>query len=407
MNQQPPSLLSARRAAFPIGASVTLDALTRDPYAVYEVLREAEPITWLSALEMWYVTRHEDVQRVLLDTTRFTTVFERSPIHETFGEQILTSEGLAHGRYRRALQGEFAKFRVQSLAEKLRILAERLVESVAADGTAEIRRVFASRLPIQAMLEMCGLPLVTEHQVRRWYDHFEASLADFRGDELLRQNAGRSIDEFYRFLQDEIDALPVTGEPCLLRTLVSTAGAGRLTDDEVKRNLGIVFFGGISTVEALILNCLWALSRHPESGIAAKRNPQLIAAIIDETIRWHSPVQSATRHARCAVKMGAAYILEGEIVNCMLGAANRDPRIFSNPECFVLHRPNIRQHLAFAAGPHACLGFHLAKLEVQIALEVLLEKLPQFRIVATASEAPSGYEFHQPRRLQASWSVAT
>ena len=401
-----PSLAAARRAQFPVGASVSTEALTHDPYAVYRRLREAEPVSWLPALGMWYVTRYDEVLHVLLDTERFTTASDRSPIQETFGEQVLTTEGARHDRYRRAFQADFAKSRIGStLDEVLRRLAVRLVDGFERDGTAEMRSAFASRLPIQAVLELCGLSADAEAAVRRWYDHFEAALANFAGDELLRANAARAAGEFHTFLQAAIERARGTAAPSLLRTLVHAPAGDRLTDEEIRRNLAIVFFGGISTVEALILNCLWALSRQPELIGAAKADRALLAAIIDETIRWHGPVQSATRHARCPVTLGAAAILEGEIVNCMLGAANRDPLVFTNPDCFVLGRPNIRKHLGFAAGPHACLGFHLARLEAQVALEALLARLPGFRVALAGTEAPSGYEFHQPHQLRAAWGT--
>ena len=305
-----PSLAAARRAQFPVGASVSTEALTHDPYAVYRRLREAEPVSWLPALGMWYVTRYDEVLHVLLDTERFTTASDRSPIQETFGEQVLTTDGARHDRYRRAFQADFAKSRIGStLDEVLRRLAVRLVDGFERDGTAEMRSAFASRLPIQAVLELCGLSADAEAAVRRWYDHFEAALANFAGDELLRANAARAAGEFHTFLQAAIERARGTAAPSLLRTLVHAPAGDRLTDEEIRRNLAIVFFGGISTVEALILNCLWALSRQPELIGAAKADRALLAAIIDETIRWHGPVQSATRHARCPVTLGAAAIL--------------------------------------------------------------------------------------------------
>ena len=399
-----PSLAAARRAAFPVGAGVTLESLTRDPYAVYRQLRDVEPVSWLPALGMWYLTRHEDVQAVLLDTARFTTASARSPIQETFGEQVLTTEGLRHDRYRRAFQADFAKSRIgATLEEPLRRLATQLVDGFRREGRVEMRAAFASRLPIQAMLALCGLPLDAEARLRGWYDHFEAALANFGGDPGVRARAARAADELHAFLQAAIEDARGPGAPSLLRTLVNAPSEERLADEEIRRNLGILFFGGISTVEALVLNGLWAFHRHPELIAAARADSGFLPAFVDETIRWHGPVQSATRHALCAATLGAADVLEGEIVNCMLGAANRDPAVFPDPDRFVLGRPNIRRHLAFAAGPHACLGFHLAKLEAQVALEVLLARLPGLQVVADGTEPPRGYEFHQPRQLTVAW----
>ena len=404
MQHLSPSLAAERRAKFPVGASVTLASLTHDPYAVYRQLRETEPVSWLPALGMWYITRYDDVQALLLDTRRFTTASEHSQIQEAFGEQVLTTEGARHDRYRRAFQADFAKGRIgATLAAPLRQLAAQLIDGFESEGTAEMRTVFASRLPIQAMLALCGLPLDAEAQLRGWYNHFEAALANFIGDPRVRANGALAARDLHAFLQTGIDRARGSSQSSLLHTLVRAPVEDRLSDEEIRRNLSILFFGGISTVEALILNCLWALHRHPELLAAAQSDRELLPTIVDETIRWHGPVQSATRHARCAVTIGAAQILEGETVNGMLGAANRDPDVFSDPDRFVLGRMNIRKHLAFAAGPHACLGFHLAKLEAQIALELLLSRLPRLQIVAEGTDPPSGYEFHQPRQLRVVW----
>jgi cytochrome P450 len=383
---------------------VTTEALERDPYDVYRLLQAGEPVSWLPALNMWYVTGYEDVRRVLLDTEHFTTAFERSTIHETFGDQVLTTEGAQHDRYRRAFQPDFSPQRVRaSLEATLESLTTELVAGFAATGSAEMRASLASRLPIQAILPLCGLPLDADSQVRHWYDRFEAALANFTGDATVRARAAEAAAELHAFLQAAIDRSGAAGPPSLLRTLVQARGEERLSDEEIRRNLAIVFFGGISTVEALILNCLWALSQHAALFDAVRADRSLLADVVEETLRWHSPVQSATRHSRAAYTLGGADIQPGEVVNCMVGAANRDARVFEDPDRFVLRRPNIRKHLAFATGPHSCLGFHLAKLEARIALDALLTRLPRFRVVLDRTEPPTGYEFHQPRRLEAAW----
>jgi cytochrome P450 len=319
---------------------------------------------------------------------------------------MLTTEGVQHQRYRRAVQADFSGPRIRAAQEAgLVSLAAQLLDGIHGLGTAELRSTFAARLPIQAILCLCGLPIEAEPNFRRWYNRFERALANFTDDPRIRQEASVAIEEFHVFLQAAIDAHSADSIPSLLKTLVNAAGTDRLTDEEIKRNLSIIFFGGISTVEALILNCLWALHENPDVLRAVKSDPARAIDVVEETIRWRSPVQSATRHATRRLQLRGATIEAGDVVNCMLGAANRDPEVFNLPGRFVIRRENIRKHLGFAMGPHSCLGFHLAKLEARIAIELLLDRLPEFRVVDHASEPPSGYEFHQPRRLQAAWTT--
>jgi cytochrome P450 len=117
-----------------------------------------------------------------------------------------------------------------------------------------------------------------------------------------------------------------------------------------------------------------------------------------------SPVQSATRHVTERFEWQRVEFAPHDTVNCMLGAANRDPAVFADPDRFDLDRPNSRRHLGFATGVHSCLGSQLAKAEARIGLQTLLARLPGLRLERALSEAPSGYEFRQPRRLTVSWN---
>jgi cytochrome P450 len=171
---------------------------------------------------------------------------------------------------------------------------------------------------------------------------------------------------------------------------------------EIRRNLLIIFFGGISTVEAVVLNSLWALFTHPETLARVRQNPSLTAKVVEETLRWHSPVQSATRHVVETTLYGDIEFAAGDTVNCMLGAANRDQALFPDPDCFDIDRPNVQRHLGFATGTHSCLGFNLARTEARIALQVLLSELDGLQL-AQDSPRPEGYEFHQPHLMYVRW----
>jgi cytochrome P450 len=389
-----------------VGARISLEELENDPYPVYARLRESEPVAWVDALRMWYVTRYSDVEAVLLDTDLFTTVSEHSTIFDTFGEHMLTSEGVEHARYRQATQKSFMPASLRQSAEPLiGLLVDRLIESFGALGHSELRASFASRLPIQTMLMMVGLPLEDEPHLRRWYDDFGKALANFTGDQAIRAAARHSVTELHSHLDRAMRALEGRGTATLLGALVNAAPDRRLTDEEIKRNAAIILFGGISTVEALILNSLWALFQHPEIMARVRTDLNLLPRAIDETIRWLSPVQSATRHVTRDTEFRGVRMRAGDIVNCMIGAANRDPRIFREPDRFDIERiGTTAPHLGFATGSHMCLGFRLARVEARIALERLLTALPGMSLIPGESSPPEGYEFRQPRTLTVSWN---
>jgi cytochrome P450 len=394
----------SKAARFPLGNAVTLEELDRDPYPVFARLREQEPISWISVLNMWYVVGYADVHAALFDTSRLTTASPQSTIFDTFGAQVLTTEGQTHDHYRRATRQPFAPNFIRTHFEAaIRAAAGALINDFESRGQADLRAVFASRLPIQAILLVCGLPADAEPRMRRWYDSFEAALANFTWNPSVREAARQGVVEFHALLDSAIGAIGEVNEHSLLAHLVRAPMEERLTDDEIKRNLSIIFFGGISTVEALLLNSLWALFEHPGALERVQRDPSLLPQAIEETMRWLSPVQSATRHVAHAFEWKGIEFSAHEIVNCMIGAANRDPAMFQEPDRFDLNRPNSRRHLGFATGTHACLGSHLAKTEVRIGLEILLGRLHGLRLERSQTQPPSGYEFRQPRKLTVTW----
>jgi cytochrome P450 len=289
------------------------------------------------------------------------------------------------------------------LEAAIRIAANSLVEDFESLGQADLRAVFANRLPIQVMLVVCGMPAGAEPRMRRWYDSFEAALANFTGDPRVRAAAAQSVAEFHALLDSSIGSIEEADEHSLLSLLVTAPAGERLSNDEIKRNLSIIFFGGISTVEALLLNSLWALFENSGTLERIQHDHTLIPQAIEETMRWLSPVQSATRHVTEAFEWQGIEFSAHDTVNCMLGAANRDPSIFTHPDSFDLDRVNSRRHLGFATGAHACLGSHLAKVEVRIGLETLLSRLHNVRLERSLTTPPSGYEFRQPRKLTVCW----
>jgi cytochrome P450 len=339
-----------------------------------------------------------------LDAERFTTASDHSLLLDTFGAHLLTTEGAVHDRYRRAVQPHFgASFIRTHFEQPIRTAATHLIEGFRPAHRAELRTAFARRLPIQAILIACGLPLSGEQCIRQWYDSFEAALSNFTHDPTVRMQAQRDVAAFHKFLDLEMRVETVRPNSCLLGGLLNAPPGERLTIDEIKRNLSIILFGGISTVEALILNTLWALFEYPAVLEQLRSDLALLPQVLDETIRWLSPVQSATRHVVRGCEFAGVRLEAGETVNCMLGAANRDPSLFPDPDGFDIGRANLRRHLGFATGAHSCVGFNLAKTEARIAIEELITALPPFALVGSESGPLKGYEFRQPAALTIRW----
>ena len=388
---------------------IDLVELARDPYPIYATMRENEPVCYVPELKMYFVTRYADVTAILQDTEHFIVGTERSTVFDTFGEHMMTLEGERHDAYKRAHQPFFLPATIRgSLEAQICDHADRLIDSFAGEGEVELRAAFASRLPVLTMLSMFGLALEEEAHLREWYDAFEKALSNFTWDATIRAKGQESASQFMALIQQYLDSLrslPQSGDDSsLLAALLNASAEERLSDEAICRNALIIFFGGISTVEALILNSLYALSLHPETLERLRENTALIPQAMNETIRWLGPVQSATRHVAKETGLHGVTLRRGDTVNCMLAAANYDPAVFADPTTFDIDRDNLQRQIGFAVGPHHCLGSRLARAEVRIALERLFDRLPAVRLDVNRVQGPYGYEFRQPTSAVAVWA---
>jgi cytochrome P450 len=397
-------------ADFPFGAAIDLAELARDPYPTYAKLRELEPVSFVPALNMYLVTRYDDVTAILKDTTHFVVGTEHSTVFDTFGEHMMTVEGERHDHYKRAHQPFFLPATIRdNLEGRIREHADALIDEFVAKGEVELRSAFSSRLPVLTMLSMFGLKQEEESRLREWYDSFEKALCNFTWDEAIRTTAKENVARFMALIQRYLDELRSSNErpdtSTLLGALLNGPDEERLTDEAICRNALIIFFGGISTVDALILNTLFALSSQPETLDRVRHDLSLIPAAINETVRWLGPVQSATRHVVRQTNVRGVTLKPGDTVNNMLAAANRDPAMFENPTVFDIDRGDVQRQVGFAVGPHHCLGSRLARAEARIALQRLFERLPDFQLDLDRVDGPHGYEFRQPTAAVAIWDA--
>jgi cytochrome P450 len=398
--------MGARAARFPLGAAVTFDELDRDPYGVYARLRPTEPISWLPALGMYYVLSHGLYRQVMLDDRAFTVGFPGSTVFETMGAHMMSVDGPEARRFKNAHRRFFLPGTIRAgLEPSADAIAAELIDGFAREGAGDLRLLFAARLPVLVMLDLLGLSREDEGFIRGFIDDLGAGLANTQDDAAIREKARAGIAAFYDRIGQALDAVRAWRRPgSLLDALAHAPEDERLTDEEIKRNAAIILFGGISTVESMVLNALHALTLNPQTLARVRSDRSLLPQAIDETVRLLGPVQTSHRHVSCGIEIAGISFVPGDIIACSQGAANHDPAVFPDPQAFDIDRPNLRQSVAFAHGPHLCLGMHLARAEGRIALENLLTRLPGLRAMESRRESPRGCEFLQPASFWAEWS---
>ncbi len=386
-------------------AALTFDALAGDPYPVLDKLREASPVFFAPSMGMWLVTRRDLILTVLRDPETYTVERNDSPIRDTFGAHMLSTDGDVQRTYKSRCAPPFNARAVREDAGP--VVAARCDALLAAmagreDRSADLRASLAGPLALYSVAHVLGLPEAMHETLRAWYDDFAAALASFDAASAERVQGRRRAEEFRgvvtRLLHERgaLDARTLLG-------LLAHEPHERLDDAAICANALIVLFGGIETTEAAILNATWALLSHPAAHAAVRADPAKLPNAIEESMRWDPAVQTCHRYVTRDVTLGDVTIRSGATVQCMLGAANRDPALFEDPERFDISRSNAGEHLGFGTGRHFCLGAALARHEAQLAIGGLLARFPSLALDAARPSRPEGHEFRKPPALWVRW----
>ena len=392
---------------FPVGAAVTVADLEGDPHALLAELREREPVSWLPALGGWLVTRRDLALEAMRDARAFTVQDPRFTTARVVGPSMLSLDGAEHERHRAPFIAPFRLGEVhERMAASVREEVQLLLDELEPLGEAELRRGFAGPLATAVVTRTLGLGHAATGAVLGWYDAIVAAVTDLSAG----RPAGAAAQEAVAALGEAVGAaLPpggpggpdVRAEPSLLAL---AAGAGGLAEDEVASNAAVLLFGGIETTEGMIANALVHLLSGPAALELVRADPGRLADVVEESLRLEPAAAVIDRYATAGVTLGGAAIAAGDLVRISITAANRDPETFSDPDRFDPLRPNARRHLAFAGGPHVCVGMHLARLEAHTALAALLARLPRLRLDPARPPQIRGLVFRKPPALHVLWT---
>jgi cytochrome P450 len=369
-------------------AAATLAELEADPHAFLARLRETEPVAWVPALNAWLVTRRDLALLAMRDHETFTVDDPRFSTGQVVGRSMLTTDGAEHERQRAPFARPWRRDAIRAVfAGLVEDEVRTLIDAIEADGSAEMRRAVAGPLAARMMAHALGLEHVEIGTLLGWYDAIVDATSGLA--------AGRPIPDEGREAAAELRART--------RDVLSAETAGGLSPDEVSSNAAVLLFGGIETTEGMICNALLHLLSNPGELELVRAHPALLPSAIEESLRLEPAAASIDRYATRDVEFGGARIAKGDLVTISLAAANRDPATFPDPDRFGIRRENAARHIAFAGGPHVCLGMHLARLEAHTALAALLDRLPGLRLDPDRPSVPRGLVFRKPPELHVLW----
>jgi hypothetical protein len=364
-----------------------------NPYPLYARLREEDPVHWDPYLHAWVVTRYDDVVDVLhhfkADRTHTPEklvelgMADITPIAAVMVEQMLFLDPPKHGRVRRLASVAFTPRRVAVLREHIGSIAKTLVNELIGRGRFDVMAELANPLPAIVTAEMLGVPTSDHHLLKGWSQDFAEMLGNFQHNPGRVKQTLKSVEEMTAYFHAAVrreESHPTEG---LINALATAEMNGdRLSESEVVANVIVTMVGGQETTTNLIGNGLLTLLRHPDQLARLRADRSLIPSAVEELLRYESPSQHTARIAPADAVLGGTPIPEGAAVMAVMGAANRDPARFFDPDRLDIGRLDNR-HLAFGWAAHFCFGAPLARMEAQIAFATLLDT---FADIALAPE---------------------
>jgi cytochrome P450 len=369
-----------------------------NPYQYYHLLLEHMPQFYWEPWRMWFFSRYEDCVAALKHNHfghhYYATLSEdeRAQVPPPPSEQqalwdvqrhwMLLKDPPTHTRLRMLVHKAFTPRTVEQLRAYIQRLADELIDQQQGAGKMDLIEDFAFLLPVTVISEMLGIPHTDREQVRHWSRDLAVSLELIEDTEPYNR-ASVAAAAFVSYLQPLIAERRAQPKDDLISALVAAEEQGdKLTEEEMISNIILLFIAGHETTVNLIGNGTLALLRNPDQFEKLKQDPSLVKNAIEEMLRYDSPVQITSRITLQDVEFNGQQIKRGQQVATMLGAANRDARVFPNPDVFDITRPNAAQHIGFGNGIHYCLGAPLARLEAEIAFSTLLRRLPTLTLGA-------------------------
>jgi cytochrome P450 len=372
----------------------------QDPYPTYAVLRDEAPVFWYPPWGQWLVSRYDDIahvlrhpeafssvgweQRVLgqLDPALLARITEIRDHYDT--PALINSDPPEHVRLRRPVGRAFSPRNLEAMRPTVEELVGELLDGIGDATETDLIEAFAYPLPALVIAGLMGVPAADRHLFTEW----SADVVAFTGSFFPADRAERaesSMREFRAYLRGLIrERRAAPGADLISQLLMVTDEAAALSDDEIVATAVVMLFAGHETTANLIGNGMLALFRNPVALERFRDDPDHAAAAIEELLRYDSPVHRTRRVAKHDVELGGQLIRAGQPISNLLGAGNRDPRHFAEPDTLDLDRVD-SAHLSFGHGIHYCVGAALSRLEAPIAFNELLRRFPR---IAPASDDP-------------------
>jgi cytochrome P450 len=391
------------------------DEILQDPYPAYARLHEEGPLHYLDVdgkWALWSIVSHAECSSAAKDprlsakrsqqmilSLPLSSQSDFSELARMLGLWLIFMDPPEHTRLRKLLNKGFSPAAIEGLRSQVEAIVDEMLKPLQHGAEVDLMREFANPMPVRIILEMLGIP----QELRDIFVNWSRAIAVFRGSPERTvaqardaQDALIALTDFFR--KTVAERRRNKGND-LISLLIDIEEEGEvLTEEELYAQCIALLFAGHETTRNLIGNGMYTLLRHPQETAELREKPEIIRTAVEEILRYESPVQLTARVLKEDVEICGQHIPRKWSVLCMLGAANRDPKRFRDPNQLDLKRLN-NQHLAFSAGPHACIGGQLARLEGQVALLNLVQRFPELKLAGPRPEWAPTFGFRGLKSL--------
>jgi cytochrome P450 len=368
------------------------------PHPIYHMLRYAEPVHWSEVLNAWVLTRYDDVMASLRDP-RFSNAMRRAvgtaqlspqlrlkmaPIDRFLQLWVLNLDEPEHQRLRVLLNKAFTPSAMEKMTPRIEQISEELLDAVEADGKMDFIAQYAYPLPVRVIGELFGVPEEGRPLLSKWSKHISTFFEVGPARVEALENMTSSVQEMTDYLREVVEKNRQDPQDNILGNLIRAEEQGAvLSEDQLLATCVMVLFAGHDSTVNLIGTGMLSLLRYPDQLARLKQDPSLIRTAVDEFLRFESPVMRHDRVAREDIELHGFKIKRGQRIILGLGAANRDPAHFVNPDVFDISRQNTSRHTTFGYGAHSCLGGSLACKQAEVAINLVLKRFPNIHFGAT------------------------
>jgi cytochrome P450 len=381
--------------------------ILQDPYPTYARLHEEGPLHYLDVggkWAVWSIFSHSECSSIAKDPRLsakraqqmilplpFSRQAEFAELTRMLGLWLIFMDPPEHTRLRKLLNKGFSPAAIEALRPQVEAMVDRMLQPMKPGSEVDLMREFANPMPVRIISEMLGVPQILHEKFLNW----SRAIAQFRGSPgpTVEQATGaqNALIELTNFFRGTVAERRRNKGNDLISLLIDIEEDGEvLTEEELYAQCIALLFAGHETTRNLIGNGMYTLLQHPKETAELREKPELIRSAVEELLRFESPVQFTARVLKEDIEVCGQSVPKRGTILCMLGAANRDPKQFKEPNQLNLKRLN-NQHLAFSAGPHFCIGSQLARLEGQVALLNLVQRFPEMQLTGPRPEWASTF----------------